>query len=54
MRLSQPAHLRPELRLIGDLIHQVPKGLIDFAIRFNGGFSGLAYGLDDIEPEENC
>lgn len=54
VRLSQPAHLRPELRLIGDLIHQVPKGLIDFTIRFNGGFSGLAYGLDDIEPKENC
>ncbi|KAJ5528812.1 Zinc finger FYVE/PHD-type [Penicillium freii] len=54
VRLSQPAHLRPELRLIGKLIHKVPKGLIDFTIRFNGGFSGLAYGLDDTEPQENC
>lgn len=51
VRLSKPAHLRPELRLIGDLIHKVPKGLIDFTIRFNGKFAGLAYGLDDMELE---
>ncbi|CAG8121876.1 unnamed protein product [Penicillium nalgiovense] len=48
VRLSQPAHLRPELRLIRDLIHSVPKGLIDFTIRFNGVFAGLAYG---VEPD---
>ncbi|CAI7659072.1 unnamed protein product [Penicillium glandicola] len=48
VRLSKPAHLRPELRIIGDLIHRIPKGLIDFTIRFNGEFAGLAYGLDDI------
>ncbi|KAJ6178263.1 hypothetical protein N7519_008724 [Penicillium mononematosum] len=48
VRLSQPAHLRPDLRLIGDLIHNVPKGHIDFTIRFNGVFAGLAYG---VEPD---
>ncbi|KAJ5589362.1 hypothetical protein N7537_012040 [Penicillium hordei] len=50
VRLSQPAHLRPELRLIGDLIHNIPNGLIDFTIRFNGVFAGLAYGVDDMAP----
>ncbi|CAG8371462.1 unnamed protein product [Penicillium salamii] len=51
VRTSTPAHLRPELRRVGDLIHKYPKGLIDFTIRVNGEFSGLAYGLDDIELE---
>lgn len=54
VRLSQPAHLRPELRLIGDLIHNIPKGLIDFTIRSNGVFAGLAYGVDAMAPEGNC
>lgn len=54
VRLSKPAHLRPELRLVGDQIHSIPKGLVDFTVWFNGGFAGLAYGLDDIELEENC
>ncbi|KAJ5355925.1 Zinc finger FYVE/PHD-type [Penicillium concentricum] len=54
VRLSKPAHLRLELRNIGDLIHRFPKGLVDFTIRFNGDFTGLAYGLDDIEVESNC
>lgn len=49
VRLSKPRHLRPELQIIGDLIHKIPKGLVDFTIRFNGEFSGLAYGLDDID-----
>lgn len=48
VRLSQSAHLRPELRLIGDLIHNIPKGLVGFTIRFNGDFAGLAYGVDDM------
>lgn len=53
VRTSKPAHLRPELRLIGDLIGKVPKNLVDITIRFNGDFSGLAYGLDNIEPEKD-
>ncbi|KGO41812.1 Zinc finger, FYVE/PHD-type [Penicillium expansum] len=53
VRLSKPAHLRPELRIIGDLIHSIPKGLVDFTIQFNGSFAGLAYGLDDLELDQN-
>ena len=49
LRRSKPAHLRPELRLVGSLIHDIPKGLVDFTIRFNGVFTGLAYGLDTYE-----
>lgn len=52
VRTSKPANSRPELRIIGDLIHKIPKGLIDFVIRFNGVFSGLSYGMDDIKLEE--
>lgn len=46
LRLSKPSHLRPELRLLGNLV-TVPPRLIAFTIRFNGSFSGLVYGLDD-------
>ncbi|PWY75224.1 hypothetical protein BO94DRAFT_568584 [Aspergillus sclerotioniger CBS 115572] len=45
-RLYQPAHLRPSLRVRGDL-SGVPPELIDYTVRFDGVFSGLAYGLDD-------
>jgi hypothetical protein len=45
-RLSKPSHLRPELQLLGDLTI-IPPLLINFTIRFNGAFAGLAYGLDD-------
>ncbi|KAM5430574.1 hypothetical protein McanMca71_005401 [Microsporum canis] len=45
IRLSKPSHLRPELRLLGN-ITTVPPRLISFTIRFNGAFAGLAYGLD--------
>lgn len=46
LRLSKPAHLRPELRLLGNLVSVSPS-LIDYTILFNGSFSGLAYGLED-------
>ncbi|RAK98533.1 uncharacterized protein BO80DRAFT_361406 [Aspergillus ibericus CBS 121593] len=45
-RLLKPAHLRPALRFRGN-IPPVPPELIDYTIRFNGTFSGLAYGVDD-------
>lgn len=44
LRLSKPAHLRPELRLMGNLV-TVPPSLIQYTILFNHTFSGLAYGL---------
>lgn len=44
LRLSPPTHLRPERRLLGTL-DPTPPLLIDYAIRFSGAFSGLAYGL---------
>ncbi|PLN79433.1 hypothetical protein BDW42DRAFT_186705 [Aspergillus taichungensis] len=46
LRLSPPTHLRPERRLLGTL-DPMPPLLIDYAIRFSGAFSGLAYGLDN-------
>lgn len=45
LRLSPPTHLRPERRLLRTL-DPTPPLLIDYAIRFSGAFSGLAYGLD--------
>lgn len=53
VRLSKPRHLRPELRLVGDLIYKYPKNLVDLTIRFNGDWAGLAYGLDDIPLEQS-
>ncbi|KAK2734592.1 hypothetical protein FQN57_001639 [Myotisia sp. PD_48] len=46
LRRGMPTHLRPEMRLFGDITH-IPPRLINFTIRFNGAFTGLAYGLDD-------
>ncbi|PYH45907.1 uncharacterized protein BP01DRAFT_339161 [Aspergillus saccharolyticus JOP 1030-1] len=45
LRLSPPAHLRPELRFNGRL-NTVGPSQIDYTITFNGSFSGLAYGVD--------
>ncbi|KAK2785983.1 hypothetical protein FQN53_007086 [Emmonsiellopsis sp. PD_33] len=47
LRLSKPSHLRPELKLLGNIATTIPSNSIRFTIRFNGAFSGLAYGLDD-------
>lgn len=46
LRLSKPAHLRPKLKLLGSLV-PIPPSLIEYTIRFNHSFSGLAYGLED-------
>lgn len=46
LRLSLPRHLRPERRLLGNL-DPTPSLFINYAIRFGGAFSGLAYGLDE-------
>lgn len=51
VRRFRPVHLRPELRIHGDLVDVMPKALIHFSIQFNGVFAGLAhgmYGIDDI------
>ncbi|PYI04676.1 hypothetical protein BO78DRAFT_319850 [Aspergillus sclerotiicarbonarius CBS 121057] len=47
VRLLKPAHLRPSLRFFRPDLSGVPPELITYTIRFNGTFSGLAYGLDD-------
>ncbi|CAP82981.1 Pc15g00950 [Penicillium rubens Wisconsin 54-1255] len=53
LRLSLPTHLRPERRLLGTL-DRAPSLFINYAIRFGGAFSGLAYGLDeDLCQTEN-
>ncbi|PKY03286.1 hypothetical protein P168DRAFT_298085 [Aspergillus campestris IBT 28561] len=44
LRLSLPTDLRPERRLLGNRDPASPL-FIDYAIRFGGAFSGLAYGL---------
>lgn len=46
LRLSLPTHLRLERRLLGNL-DSTPPLLINYAVRFGGAFSGLAYGLDE-------
>lgn len=46
LRLLQPSHLRPEIRYMGNLATMPPR-LVNYTIRFNGEFSGLAYGLED-------
>ncbi|KAE8155277.1 hypothetical protein BDV25DRAFT_525 [Aspergillus avenaceus] len=46
LRLSKPSHLRRELRFLGNLVPIAPS-LIEYTIRFNGSFSGLAYGLEN-------
>ncbi|KAL2222689.1 hypothetical protein M432DRAFT_629133 [Thermoascus aurantiacus ATCC 26904] len=43
LRLSRPAYLRPELRLLGNLV-SIPPSLIDYAIHFGGVFSGRMLG----------
>jgi hypothetical protein len=48
LRLSKPAHLRPELRSYARLDSVAPS-LIDYTILFNHAFSGLAYGLEPLE-----
>lgn len=45
LRVTKPARLREELRLIGNLC-KVPLAQIDYSILFNGTFSGLAYGME--------
>lgn len=45
-RLGKPAHLRPEIRFMGNASF-IPPSLINYAVLFDGAFSGLAYGLED-------
>ncbi|KAJ5915581.1 hypothetical protein N7466_011514 [Penicillium verhagenii] len=46
LRVTKPAHLRGELRLIGNLWKVAP-AQVDYSILFNGTFSGLAYGMEE-------
>lgn len=46
-RLGKPAHRRPEIRIMGNAGF-IPPSSIDYAILFDGTFSGLAYGLEDL------
>lgn len=46
LRVSAPAVMRPELRLIDRDLTSTPPNQIDYVVLFNGSWSGLAFGLD--------
>ncbi|KAL2067821.1 hypothetical protein VTL71DRAFT_15917 [Oculimacula yallundae] len=51
LRVSAPAVMRPELRLMDRDLTSTPPNQIDFVVLFGGLWSGLAFGLDDVGSE---
>jgi len=48
LRVSAPAIMRPELRLMDRDLTSTPPNQIDYVVIFGGSWSGLAFGLDDV------
>jgi len=48
LRVSAPAVMRPELRLMDRDLTSTPPNQIDYVVLFGGMWSGLAFGLDDL------
>ncbi|KAL3417194.1 hypothetical protein PVAG01_11194 [Phlyctema vagabunda] len=48
LRVSAPAVMRPELRLMDRNLTSTPPTQIDYVVLFGGSWSGLAFGLDDV------
>ncbi|KAF4633238.1 hypothetical protein G7Y89_g4883 [Cudoniella acicularis] len=51
LRVSAPAVMRPELRLMDRDLTSTPPNQIDYVVLFGGSWSGLAFGLDDVGSE---
>ncbi|CZT07599.1 hypothetical protein WAI453_005104 [Rhynchosporium graminicola] len=48
LRVSAPAVMRPELRLMDRDLTSTPPNQIDYDVIFGGSWSGLSFGLDDL------
>ncbi|KAH6711997.1 hypothetical protein BKA61DRAFT_657494 [Leptodontidium sp. MPI-SDFR-AT-0119] len=51
LRTTSPAVMRPELRFMDRDLTSTPPNQIDYVVIFNGVWSGLAYGLDNLRSE---
>jgi len=51
LRVTSPAVMRPELRLMDRDLTSTPPNQIDYVVLFGGSWSGLTFGLDDIATE---
>lgn len=50
LRTTSPAVQRPELRMMDRDLSSTPLNEIDYVVLFGGVWTGLAYGLDDLDP----
>ena len=51
LRISAPAFMRPELRLKDHDLSSTQPNQTDYVVLFNRSWSGLAFGLDDVDSK---